>query len=79
MKKRTKPVMNTLVVISKLRSLEKDWPDNLMLFAAAGMLCLVNRETGKIIYGFPNITCDGGDPDTQEGADEKTYITSGLI
>lgn len=55
--------MRTSTVIKRLKELEKNWPDNLELFAYAdGCLLLYLGKTGEVIEEF-SISCDGGDPD----------------
>jgi len=60
--------------IRRLKALEKDFPDDLILFAAAGSLCLVDRDTHKVIRWFHAIHCDGGDPGTRVKEDGEYLI-----
>ena len=62
-------------LIRALREIEKDWPEEYWLFAAAGTLTLMTKKDGKRVVGkatdgmdpnhtvetFRGIECDGGD------------------
>ena len=59
-------------IISRLKAIEKRWPDNLMLFSWSGSLILVDSDTQEILENF-NIASDGGDPDSYE-ENGKIYL-----
>lgn len=60
-------------VIRRLRTLERDWPRGLMLFAGGSggnlILCDGHPEDGGNQIASFDIPSDGGDPDWEKGQD----------
>ena len=63
-----------MIIALELKALERKWPRNLMLFAAAGTLLLVDSTTGRVISRLNGISCDGGDPDIIQIGGGDEYI-----
>lgn len=74
------PTTNRATVIRRLRALERDWPQGLMLFASGSggnlILCEGHPEDGGKIIATFDIPSDGGDPDWAPDSD-LTDIGSG--
>ena len=60
--------MTTEQVMATLAKLEKQWPDDLKLFAMNGSLILVQAGSNEVIEHY-SITCDGGDIGIETGDD----------
>jgi hypothetical protein len=62
-----------LTAMSRLRSLERAWPDGYSLFAASDMLMLIRTDDQKIVGSYI-IPCDGGDPEIHNDGDNMYLV-----